>query len=94
MISVGSLKFLAWVFFVCFSALPPILGGAAIADGVGDATTARVLRYVALAFGLVMAWAGALLLISLVIRAVEEDEIHAHLPCQHDHNEDDEQAES
>ena len=94
MISAGSLKILGWVFFICFSALPPILGGAAIADGVGDATTAQVLRYVALTFGLVMVWAGALLLICLVIRAIEDDELQAHLPCQHDHTADDEQEDA
>lgn len=86
MISVRTLKVLAWAFFVCFSALPPILGGASLAGAIGHETTRRVLNYVGLGFGLLFLWSGSLLLLCLTLRAVEEDEsLSQHHPCEHNH---------
>lgn len=90
MITTGGLKVLLLTFSLCLAALAAVLGGAVLADGLGDPTAARVLRYLALALALVGGLAAGLLLICLGIRAVEDDEAPIHA-C-HDHEPDEPSA--
>ncbi len=88
MITVRGLKFLALLFSLCITSLAAVLGGGAIADGLGDPAAGRVLRYIGFAIAVVGFWSGAMLLILLALRAIADDDIPVGSCCDHEPTDD------